>query len=213
MRSNSLKGNLLCLYLALSLEKKDTLRVPWDYWNGGLICDGREFGPFDTKAADQNPYALAAIMPIVSKWGLSSRPIGNATWLVETPDGRSYMAPHLIHAYALAIFGCVLGEDLPEWFEDTHLSKKVFLPPYNVEHGCTGPSEAVPNLHTFQAPAAGTISYSEALGKAKTMVAEEQAYNYSCDGHSWVQLQLMDGTVHTLYQGESTIGLPSMPYV
>ncbi|MBM5458619.1 hypothetical protein H8F21_13700 [Pseudomonas sp. P66] len=209
MQINTLKGNMLSLHLciALDLPNTGTLEAPWDAWECDLIREGREFGPFDTPHADQNPYAWLAIMPTVSRLQLSSRPIGIDSWLVETPDGRSYMARRLIHAYALAIIGCTLGDVLPQWYEDPHFNKKVFLPPLNVEYGQSGPDEGVPTASTFQAPALGAITYGEALELAKSMTTNAQAFKYTCDGHSWVQIHLMDGTVHPLYQGDSTIGL------
>jgi hypothetical protein len=39
--------------------------------------------------------------------------------------------------------------------------------------------------------------------------AEESA-GYLCDGHSWVLAQFHDGTSKYLYNGESTIGLPTL---
>jgi hypothetical protein len=211
MQLQNLKGNLLSLYLAVALEssKKGLIRAPWDDWQCDIIFNRREFGPFDTPQAVSNPNTLHAIMPLVAQWQLSSRPIGSGRWLVETPDGQSYIGSSLIHAYTLAVIGSTLGQELPDWYEDANLHVSVFLPPFNVEYGTEGPNASSPTVLTFKSNSHERATYCEALAKAKAMTAEALAFNYTCDGHSWVQVQLMDGTVHTLYQGASTLGLPA----
>lgn len=147
MLTRSLKGNTLSLYVALALDLPETgpIQLAWDAWECDVIIEGREFGPFDTPEAVNEPYALLAILPTVTRWQFSSRPLGNDKWLVESPDGQGYWGSTLIHAYALAIVGSVFGEEVPDWYEDREFSKNVFLPPFNVPHGERGPDDKSPN--------------------------------------------------------------------
>lgn len=208
MLTRSLKGNMLSFYVALSLDlpEQSPLIAPWDAWECDLLSEGREFGPFDATEGKSSPFALLAIMQTVTRWKLSSRPLGDDKWLVESADGQSYFAGTLLHAYALAIVGGVFGEEVPDWYEDRSFKKNVFLPPYNVPYGELGPGIDAPGAMTFVAPAKGSLTYSEALKLGATMTSSGQAFKYTCDGHSWVQVQLMDGSVKPLYSGESTIG-------
>lgn len=53
-------------------------------------------------------------------------------------------------------------------------------------------------------------SYSQALAFARLQVDNGIATDYSCDGHSWLYLYLLGGTVQKLYDGPSTIDLPNL---
>lgn len=70
------------------------------------------------------------------------------------------------------------------------------------------PSNSIASATTTLLPEAP--SYSQALAFARQQVDNGIATNYSCDGHSWLYLYVWGGTVQKLYDGPSTIGLPSL---
>lgn len=217
MQATSLKGNLLTLHVALALNEQQgvnhTIALPWQDWTNNVfrwenpeLLIGGKLGPFDKEGSDDEVANMLAVFPLVSRWALRSEKLPCGRWVVSTPAGESFMADNLVHGYAQALIIGVLGAEVPDWYLDPRDGRYIYLPPYNVDFGEPGVSPDAPTMATF-VPPAECSTYGLSLQAAKHLLATGQVYRYTCDGHSWVQVHLMDGSAHTLYQGASTIGL------
>lgn len=223
MQTTALKGNILTLHVALALNEQQgvrhTIALPWNDWANNVfrwespdLLIGGKLGPFDAQGSDDEISNMLAVFPLVSRWALRSEKLPGGRWVVSTPAGESFMADNLVHGYAIALISGVLGAEVSDWYFDPQEERYIYLPPYNVDFGEPGVNPNAPKMATFVPPADCT-TYGTALLAAKHLLAKGEVYRYTCDGHSWVQVHLMDGSAHTLYQGASTIGLSCTPEV
>jgi hypothetical protein len=215
MKTNDLQGNLLSFYAAVALgmdkEADGRFWAPWDYWEGEIHYRGNSFLPFGGEP-HQEMLALSQLYPHVKRLRLSTTPAENDRWEVTLPGQTVFNVKDPMQGYALAIVWSVYGAEVPDDYDCPNAKELVDLRPYNIPFG-EPIAPPPPNAKTWETctfePGPDT-TYQEALTEARRMQDAEESAGYLCDGHSWVLAQFHDGTSKYLYNGESTIGLPTL---
>lgn len=214
MKTESLQGNLLSFFVGLALgkdkEPDGRFYAPWDWWEGDIHYCGNTFLAFDSKG-QLDARALEHLYPHVKLLRLSTIPMGDDRWQVALPEQQCFNVKDPLLGYALAIVWSVFGADVPDHYECPHFEKTIILPPFNVPYGMriTPPPANAKTASTCTFGSDPGITYRDALNEARRMEAAEECDGYSCDGHSWVLAKFHDGTSKYLYDGDSTIGLPT----
>lgn len=122
MKTITLNGNLLNLYVALALGGKEgvDLRVPFDAWDCGIVYKGNLFEPEKCISL-----GWESIWPAVLRLKIGCVPDLNDLWLATMPDSSDSNAvsfPPLfcltpIDGYRIAIVWSVFGPEVPDTFE------------------------------------------------------------------------------------------------
>ncbi|MGE8063837.1 hypothetical protein [Pseudomonas sp. NPDC089569] len=215
MKTETLQGNLLSFYVAVSLgfdkEPNGRFWAPWDSWDCSIHYKGDCFVPFGTE--DHEVYrVLKHLHPEVMRLRISSVAVEDDKWLVSLPGQPGFRVTDLLQGYALAIVASVYGAEVPDHYDCPNFKARIFLPPFNVPYGESNIPTPVnaKTASTCEFEPTPTTTYREALEEAKRMKAAEESQDYVCDGHSWVLARFHDGTSKYLYEGKSTIGLPDL---